>query len=183
MRKLRCREVKKPPQGQSAINNSQNSNLRVRINSLRNCSSVCPDIICLSSQQSSGVGKGVWVSMALELALNTLNTPSALLTGAWSALCVPAGCRLVAPLRVASFAVPVHLPSSYPSFTCQTWGFLPFRRAGLNNCQKPTTAGVFPALVCLPSGGATLPRSSTKQHQTLGKGLQPRKDRTSLARA
>ena len=72
---------------------------------------------------------------------------------------------------IRKLCFPVHLPSPYPAQMRWTWGCLPSQRAGLNNCRKPTTPGAFPALACLPSGGATPPRSSTKHHQPPGKGL------------
>ena len=56
-------------------------------------------------------------------------------------------------------------PPCHPLRTCRTWGCLPSRRAGLNNCLKPTTAGAVPAQACLPFGGATLPQSSTKHQE------------------
>ena len=83
--------------------------------------------------------------------------------------------KLTGPPAIRKLCFPVHPSSPYPSCTCQTW------RDGLYTCLKPTTAGAFPALACLPSGGATPPRSSTKHRQPPGKGLQPRKARTSSA--
>ena len=91
--------------------------------------------------------------------------------------------KLTGPLASRKLRFPVHPPRPHhPLCSRWTWGYLPSRRAGLNNCLKPTTAGALPAQACLPFGGATLPQSSTKHHQPPRKGLQPRKARTSLAR-
>ena len=88
------------------------------------------------------------------------------------------------PLIIRKLCFPVHPLSPLPmhSLDLRLPAIWEARRAGLNNCLKPTTAGAVPAQACLPFGGATLPQSSTKHHQPQRKGLQPRKARTRLAR-
>ena len=112
----------------------------------------------------------------------------------WVCASVGEGKEGVGPHRILPMQQQAYWPASYqkdvhpsaspplchPLCSCWTWGCLSSGRAGLNNCWKPTTTGTVPALACLPFGGATPPWSSTK-HLHPGKGLQPRKARTSLA--
>ena len=105
----------------------------------------------------------------------------------WVCASVGEGRKGVAPIEYSShhseltglpairkLCFPGH-PPHHPLHTSWTWGCLPSRRAGLNNCWKPTTAGAVPALACLPFGGATPLRSSTKHLQPRQKACSPEK--------
>ena len=93
----------------------------------------------------------------------------------------------VGPHRIFPTAHQAHWSASYqkavlPSASPQLplmhaldWGCLPSGRDGLNNCKKATTAGAVPAMVCLPFGGATPLRSSTKHHQPWEKACSSEK--------
>ena len=87
--------------------------------------------------------------------------------------------KLTCPPAVRKLCFPVDPPHPLP--LVRALDCLPSQRAGLTICGKPTTSGAFPALACLPPGGATPLQSSTQHHQPPGKGLQPRKARISLA--
>ena len=93
----------------------------------------------------------------------------------------PRHSKLTGLLASKKLCFPVHPlpPTRHPLRSHRTWGCLPSRKAGLNNCHP---SGAVPAQACLPFGGATLLQSSTKHHQPPRKGLQPRKARTRLSR-
>ena len=87
-----------------------------------------------------------------------------------------------------------HLPTSYQKAVLPSASPLPLPHALAQDLRLPaipegwphhlqeaTTAGAFPALACLPPGGATSTQSSTQHHQPPRKRPQCRKARTSSA--